>query len=154
MRYDNWDVILFPAGRDSHIPFKEFKVACHVVPDFELAHLHGGTSLPLVTCFVPSLAPGAAFQVSIHWWRRPDVSQYTRTYSMHTDGADLSKLEARVMVDGRLVACVSPDQHPSRQITDRIYRSTVLDREVNGPHLVTTSLGAPLDPWILLETAG
>jgi hypothetical protein len=28
MRYENWDVILFP--RDSHIPIQEFKTSCFV----------------------------------------------------------------------------------------------------------------------------
>lgn len=103
MRYDDWDVILFPTGRDSKIPFKEFKVACHVVPDLELAHIHGAAGVPVMTCFVPSLAAGSGFQISIHCWRRPDLSQFTRTYSKHTD---LIKFEARILVDGRLVACV------------------------------------------------
>jgi len=31
MRYDDWDVILFP--RDSHVPIQEFKTACYVAPD-------------------------------------------------------------------------------------------------------------------------
>lgn len=104
MRYDDWDVILFPAGRDSKIPFREFKVACHVVPDLELAHIHGAVGIPVMTCFVPSLPANAPFQVSIHYWRRPEISQFTRTYSKH---AELVKFEARVMLDGRLVACVS-----------------------------------------------
>jgi hypothetical protein len=103
MRYDDWDVILFPTGRDSKIPFKEFKVACHVVPDLELAHIHGAAGVPVMTCFVPSLAAGSGFQISIHCWRRPDLSQFTRTYSKHSD---LIKFEARILVDGRLVACV------------------------------------------------
>ncbi|KAH6623696.1 hypothetical protein F5144DRAFT_369851 [Chaetomium tenue] len=118
MRYDDWDVILFPTGRDSKIPFKEFKVACHAVPDLELAHIHGALGIPTMTCFIPSLAPGTPFQISIHCWRRPDLSQFTRTYSKHTD---LVKFEARILIDGRLVA------------------STVLDRDVNGPHLITST---------------
>jgi hypothetical protein len=104
MRYDDWDVILFPTGRDAKIPFKEFKVACHVVPDLELAHIHGPVGIPVMTCFVPSLPPGAGFQISIHCWRRPELSQFTRTYSKHTD---LIKFETRVLIDGRLVACVT-----------------------------------------------
>ncbi|KAK4152393.1 hypothetical protein C8A00DRAFT_16299 [Chaetomidium leptoderma] len=118
MRYDDWDIILFPIGRDSKIPFKEFNVACHVVPDLELAHIHGTVGMPVMTCFVPSLPPGTAFQISLHCWRRPDLSQFTRTYSKHTD---LVKFEARIVLDGRLVA------------------STVLNREVDGPHLVTST---------------
>ncbi|SPQ24860.1 48ac7aee-4810-46c8-84d6-f8556c4a085b [Thermothielavioides terrestris] len=118
MRYEDWDVILFPTGRDSKIPLKEFKVACHVVPDVELAHIHGPAGVPVMTCFVPSLPPGVPFQISLHCWRRPEISQFTRTYSKHSD---LVKFEARIMIDGRLVA------------------SAILDRDVNGPHLVTST---------------
>jgi hypothetical protein len=31
MRYDDWDVILFP--KDSHVPIQEFKTACYVSPE-------------------------------------------------------------------------------------------------------------------------
>ncbi|KAK4096147.1 hypothetical protein N658DRAFT_519364 [Parathielavia hyrcaniae] len=118
MRYDDWDVILFPTGRDAKIPFKEFKVACHVVPDLELAHIHGPVGMPVMTCFVPSLPPGAGFQLSLHCWRRPELSQFTRAYSKHTD---LIKFETRVIVDGR-------------QVTSKI-----LERDVKGPHLIATA---------------
>ncbi|KAL2268264.1 hypothetical protein VTJ83DRAFT_3110 [Remersonia thermophila] len=118
MRYDDWDVILFPAGRDAKIPFKEFKVACHVVPDLELAHIHGAAAIPVMTCFVPSLPPGSGFQISIHCWGEPALSEFAQTYSKHTS---LLKFEARIFIDGRQVA------------------STVLDRKVNGPHLVTNT---------------
>jgi hypothetical protein len=105
MRYDDWDVILFPTGRDAKIPFKEFKVACHVVPDLELAHIHGAVGMPVMTCFVPSLAAGTPFQISLHCWRRPDISLFTRTYSKHSE---LVKFEARIQIDGRMVACATP----------------------------------------------
>ncbi|KAK3689924.1 hypothetical protein B0T22DRAFT_182222 [Podospora appendiculata] len=118
MRFDDWDVILFPTGRDSKVPFKEFKVACHVVPDVELAHSHGSIGMPVMTCFVPSLPAGTPFQISIHCWKNPEISQFTRTYSKH---ADLVKFEARIMIDGRLVA------------------STAFDRKVNGPHLIAST---------------
>lgn len=42
MRYDDWDVILFP--KDSHVPIQEFKTACYVSPEEceypALPHLH------------------------------------------------------------------------------------------------------------------
>ncbi|KAK4192338.1 hypothetical protein QBC35DRAFT_512018 [Podospora australis] len=118
MRYDDWDVILFPTGRDSKVPFKEFKVACQVVPDPELAHIHGSVGMPVMTCFVPSLPAGAPFQLSVHSWHDPEISQFTRTYSKHPE---LIKFEMRILLDGRLVA------------------STVFDRHVNGPHLITST---------------
>lgn len=31
MRYNDWDVLLFPG--DSIVPFKEFRVNCHLVHD-------------------------------------------------------------------------------------------------------------------------
>ena len=31
MRYEDWDVLLFPQG--SKVPMKEFKTSCHVVQD-------------------------------------------------------------------------------------------------------------------------
>ncbi|KAK3388458.1 hypothetical protein B0T20DRAFT_484028 [Sordaria brevicollis] len=115
MRYDDWDVILFPTGRDGKIPIKEFKVQCHVVPDQELAHMHGHAGLPVMTCFIPSLPAGSPFQISMHAWKAPDISLFTKTYSRHTE---FLKFEARVFIDGRLVA------------------STAFDRKVNGPHLI------------------
>lgn len=123
MRYDDWDVILFPSGRDAKIPIKEFKVQCHVVPDQELAHMHGQAGLPVMTCFIPSLPAGSPFQISMHAWKTPDISLFTKTYSRHTE---FVKFEARIFIDGRLVA------------------STAFDRKVNGPHLIADTFGTSL----------
>ncbi|KUI60948.1 hypothetical protein VP1G_08136 [Cytospora mali] len=101
MRYDDWDVLLFPSGGEARVPLKEFKVGCSVVPDGEFSHNPGTFGLPVMTCFVPGLQPGAPFHISIHCWGNPKVSQYTQSYSKHPE---LVKLEARVLVDGRLVA--------------------------------------------------
>jgi hypothetical protein len=103
MRYEDWDILLFPAGLESKVPMKEFKVACHVVPDGELSHAHGSQGLPVMTCFIPGIAVGAPFQISVHNWHTPEVSQFTRTYSKH---AELVKFEARIFIDGRVVALV------------------------------------------------
>ncbi|KAJ9148809.1 NADH dehydrogenase-like protein [Coniochaeta hoffmannii] len=104
MRYNDWDVLLFPASepnRYSKTPFKEFGVACQVIPDAEQAHCQGSLGLPIVTCFVPSVQPGSPFQVSIHSWSEPDITQFTKSYSKHIE---LVQFEARVFVDGQLVA--------------------------------------------------
>jgi hypothetical protein len=101
MRYNNWDVLLFPTGRDGKTPFKEFRVACQVIPDVELAHCQASVGMPIVTCFVPSLAAGAPFQVSVHSWREPEISQFTRSYSKHVE---VVQFEARVFIDGHMVA--------------------------------------------------
>ncbi|KAK7730600.1 hypothetical protein SLS53_008990 [Cytospora paraplurivora] len=99
MRYDDWDVLLFPSGGDARVPLKEFKVSCHVVPDGEFSHNRGTLGLPVMTCFVPGLQPGAPFHISIHCWGNPKLSQYTQSYSKHPE---LVKLEARILVDGQV----------------------------------------------------
>jgi hypothetical protein len=103
MRFEDWDVILFPVGRDAKIPFKEFKVACHAIQDPELCHIHGSAGMPVMTCFVPSLPAGTPFQISIHCWRKPEISQFTLAYSKHPE---FVKFEARILLDGRLLSCV------------------------------------------------
>jgi hypothetical protein len=48
MRYDDWDVILFP--KDSHVPIQEFKTACYSSSDKSKQSTHYpldiGTFLP------------------------------------------------------------------------------------------------------------
>ncbi|KYK56095.1 NADH dehydrogenase -like protein [Drechmeria coniospora] len=106
MRYDDWDILLFP--RDCKVPVKEFKVACHAVHDAEFSHTNGLLGVPTVSCFVPSLPSGTPFQVSVHSWSvDPVVSQFTRTYSQF---AETAKYETRVFIDGRLVASIILDQ--------------------------------------------
>ena len=62
MRFQDWDVLLFPAG--SQVPIREFRTACFAQQD-------GLTTTPLLTCFVPSLEAHAPFQISMHSWTRP-----------------------------------------------------------------------------------
>ena len=62
MRFQDWDVLLFPRG--SQVPIREFRTACFAQQD-------GLTTTPLLTCFVPSLTPHAAFQLSVHAWTKP-----------------------------------------------------------------------------------
>ncbi|PSR81298.1 hypothetical protein BD289DRAFT_484497 [Coniella lustricola] len=106
MRYDDWDVLLFPSNSDERVPFKEFSVNCHVVADAESPHGRTSLGLPVMTCFVPSLQPGSPFHISIHCWGTPTISQYALTYSKFPA---LVKLEARIMIDGRMVASTSFD---------------------------------------------
>jgi hypothetical protein len=101
MRYDNWDVLLFPTGPESKTPFKEFRVGCNVIPDVELSQCHGSVGVPVMTCFVPSLEAGAHFQLSVHSWTVPEISQFTKSYSKHVE---LVQFEARIFMDGQLVA--------------------------------------------------
>ncbi|CAH0036266.1 unnamed protein product [Clonostachys rhizophaga] len=102
MRYEDWDIVLVP--RDSKAPLKEFNVCCHVVPDPEFSHAQGRFGLPTLCCFVPSLEFGTPFNISIHSWDRPPVSQFTRSYSRYIDKLIF---EARLFIDGRLVASTS-----------------------------------------------
>ncbi|OAQ87697.1 NADH dehydrogenase (ubiquinone)-like protein [Purpureocillium lilacinum] len=113
MRYQDWDILLFPT--DCKIPIKEFKVTCHVVHDAEFAQTHGSLGLPTVCCFIPSLPAGSNFQVSIHSWSTPVVSQFTRAYSEFSEAV---KFEARLYIDGRLLA------------------STTLNRDYCSPHVI------------------
>lgn len=57
-----------------------------------------------MTCFMPGLRPGTPFNISLHCWQTPDISQFTKnSFSEHMN---LVRLEARVLIDGRLVAYV------------------------------------------------
>ncbi|KAF7561416.1 hypothetical protein G7046_g2725 [Stylonectria norvegica] len=116
MRFEDWDILLFP--RDCKIPLKEFKVACHVVHDAEFSHTQGSFGLPTVSCFVPSLPTGTLFQISMHSWTVPTISQVTKAYTKYPDSV---KFEARLFIDGRLVA------------------STSLDRNSGWPHVISHS---------------
>jgi hypothetical protein len=116
MRYDNWDVLLFPTGEDSKTPFKEFRVVCNVIPDVELSHGHGLVVMPIMTCFVPSLEAGARFQLSVHSWMGPEISSLAKRYGGHLD---LVQFEARIFIDGCLVAYVMRLRH-----LDSVWRDT------------------------------
>ncbi|KAK8055737.1 hypothetical protein PG993_000964 [Apiospora rasikravindrae] len=121
MRYEDWDILIFPQD-SSKIPLKEFKTQCHVVHDPEFAFTSGSYGLPILTCFVPGLALGTPFLISLHNWRKPDISQYTKSYSQHLE---LVKWEARVTIDGRLVASSSFSQQASwPQIMSRSFEFT------------------------------
>lgn len=69
----------------------------------EFSNSHGSFGLPTICCFIPSLASGTPFQISIHSWSAPTVSQFTKCFSKYGDSA---YFEARVFIDGQLVACV------------------------------------------------
>ncbi|KAI2619315.1 hypothetical protein GGR54DRAFT_604308 [Hypoxylon sp. NC1633] len=60
-----------------------------------------------MTCFMPGLPPNTQFNISLHCWKTPHISQFTRNYSKHPE---LVKFEARVLLDGRLVASSSFDR--------------------------------------------
>ncbi|KAI3559050.1 hypothetical protein CABS01_13679 [Colletotrichum abscissum] len=97
MRYDNWDVLLFPGS--GSVPLKEFKTDCSVIPDLEskLASSPGSFGLPVVHGFVPSLPRNMPLTVSIFSWTIPSISNPNQN-------ANLAVFAARVYIDGELVA--------------------------------------------------
>jgi hypothetical protein len=114
MRYETWDVLLFPAG--SRVPIQEFKTQCFVTRDLESPYLQSPEILgpnayyrsqvsvgriPILTSFIPSLARGTAFRVSIHNWDKPKPSRLIESM-MQPD--DVLLYEARVFIDGECVA--------------------------------------------------
>ncbi|KAI5853282.1 hypothetical protein GGS23DRAFT_591221 [Durotheca rogersii] len=54
-----------------------------------------------MTCFIPGLPSGTPFNISLHCWKTPDVSRFTRNHSRRPG---LVKFEARVLVDGCIAA--------------------------------------------------
>jgi len=64
MRFQDWDVLLFPG--ESQTPIQEFRTTCFSLQD-PRTHL----TTPLLCSFVPSLPANAPFQVSVHSWSKP-----------------------------------------------------------------------------------
>ncbi|KAI9729326.1 MAG: hypothetical protein M1834_006997 [Cirrosporium novae-zelandiae] len=109
MRYQNWDVLLFPENHRA--PIQEFKTACNVIQDLDtgspqmfldrgLPNPHGLISpsqTPLVTSFVPGLKVHSPFLVSIHNW---DTPQPSKTIESLCGENDTVLWEARVFIDG------------------------------------------------------
>ena len=128
MRYQNWDILLFPEG--SKVPVQEFKTQCHVTRDlgvsplpsryvsltakiespilnnssltgiFKAADSKNLTQLPVLTSFVPSLMHNEPFRVSIHSWEKPKPS--TLIENLVEAGTSIV-FEARLYVDGLLL---------------------------------------------------
>ncbi|EMC98620.1 hypothetical protein BAUCODRAFT_64417 [Baudoinia panamericana UAMH 10762] len=64
MRFQDWDVLIFSAG--SQVPLREFRTAC-------FAQAENMSSIPVLTCFMPSLSGYAPFTVSVHSWTKPSI---------------------------------------------------------------------------------
>lgn len=96
MRYQDWDVLLFPAGEEAaHVPVKEFRTQCYV-EQYDHGPQHGIVATPLLTTFVPSLPRNAPFQVSIHSW--------AKTGPIHGVVSAKEAWQVRVVIDGACVA--------------------------------------------------
>lgn len=126
MRYQNWDVLVFPDS--SKIPMQEFKTSCQVIQDpggfwFTSCPVldalltcntesHNAQAnphlLPTVTSFMPGLPPDSPFRISIHCWQNPEVSRYILNLKRPSDGV---LFEARIFIDGRIVGYVVIQLH-------------------------------------------
>lgn len=96
MRYEDFDVLLFPAGEDvGHAPIREFKTICiseRTTPN--------GAAIPLMTCFVPSLPANHPFQISVHSW-----TQTKPKLGPLPEGNGVREVwQVRVVVDGTIVS--------------------------------------------------
>lgn len=117
MRYEDWDVILFP--RDSHVPIQEFKTACYSSQDASkwstiathdrtpasdillTTQIAGGSHLPTLTCYVCSLPPSTPFRVSIHSWA--STSRPSATIESQRKPDQKIMYMCQVVVDGSRV---------------------------------------------------
>ena len=90
MRYEDWDVLLFPSGEEgAQIPVKEFRTACYTENrDYK--------ATPLLTTFIPTLDKNDPFQISIHSW--------TKTGALLELPNDMRQLwQVKVVIDGTCV---------------------------------------------------
>lgn len=127
MRYQHWDVLLFPG--DSKIPIQEFDTKCYALQQGrEVSSFHLRTPevmltngqasslqglefngnnyesmvvLPTLTCFVASLERGSSFRVSIHSWEKPKASSLLLSFKT---AEEMVLFEAKIYVDGILTA--------------------------------------------------
>ncbi|OAL40166.1 2-isopropylmalate synthase [Fonsecaea nubica] len=111
MRYQNWDVLLFPG--DSRTPIQEFNTKCFVLrQNVDISssdatvekypnNFESMTLVPILTSFIASLERGAAFRISIHSWDKPTPSHLLLSYKTPEEAI---LFEARVYIDGVLVA--------------------------------------------------
>ncbi|KAK2801816.1 hypothetical protein FQN50_007561 [Emmonsiellopsis sp. PD_5] len=123
MRFENWDVLLFPDS--SKVPVQEFKTQCFVTRDTDCPYLHNNVLLnptaphlsssadyghggpgqtPILTAFIPSLARNDRFRVSVHNWEKPVP---TRVMESLMGPGDTVLNEIRVFIDGVCVSLVS-----------------------------------------------
>lgn len=132
MRYQNWDVLIFPVIGDSKTPLQEFGTACTVNqdPGEDSPMLRSATTadittidvtpfknhsahpayftvvrapLPTVSCFIPSILPGSPFRMSLHSWSTPTVSRETVARAPQEN---MVGFEIQVLLDGVCIACV------------------------------------------------
>ncbi|OQO01953.1 hypothetical protein B0A48_12426 [Cryoendolithus antarcticus] len=110
MRYQDWDVLLFPEG--SHVPLKEFKTTCYAVQSSGNAEYSSSayagvhTVTPLLTTFVPGIPMNHSFTISVHAWvpaLHPEVNKGDQLHKRY-------KWQVRVLING---LCVSTQKIPA-----------------------------------------
>ncbi|OQV03902.1 hypothetical protein CLAIMM_08879 [Cladophialophora immunda] len=111
MRYQNWDVLLFPG--DSRTPIQEFNTTCYVLGqntglsseegsvENSQGNFESMTLVPMLNSFIASLEGGAPFRISIHSWDKPMPSHLLLNYKTPDETILFG---ARVYIDGVLVA--------------------------------------------------
>ncbi|KAL9116034.1 MAG: hypothetical protein Q9227_000402 [Pyrenula ochraceoflavens] len=135
MRYQNWDILLFPEG--SKIPVQEFKTQCFVTKDRDdpsfLANpaFYGNgidnSHIPVLTTFVPSLTEGSPFRISIHSW--DGAPKASRALECLMQVEDSIAFEARIYVDGLFVSGHVFAQHAAWPYV--VDETAIFDRDGN-----------------------
>ncbi|KAF1944678.1 hypothetical protein EJ02DRAFT_432261 [Clathrospora elynae] len=95
MRYDDWDVILFP--KDSHVPIQEYKTACYVSPE------EYGRQLPTLTSYISSLPPSTPFRISVHSWATATAAKASALIESRRKPSQKVVYLVQVIVDGSRV---------------------------------------------------
>ncbi|KAF7177147.1 hypothetical protein CNMCM7691_004881 [Aspergillus felis] len=124
MRYENWDVLLFPES--SKVPIQEFRTQCFVTQEeVETPYINSAAivnpgsyfmprasvvQLPVLTTFIPSLPQNTPFRVSVHSWDKPRPTLLMESL-MQPDDALL--FEIRIFIDGLCVSIRSAKSQPS-----------------------------------------
>ncbi|KAH6642962.1 hypothetical protein C7974DRAFT_386478 [Boeremia exigua] len=90
MRYDNWDIILFPD--ESNIPIPEYKTACYFSRDED------GVELPTLRTYIGSLKPETPFRISVHHWGPQKPSPFIQQVQRRV-GSDIT-FTVQVIIDG------------------------------------------------------
>ncbi|CAK3754800.1 Hypothetical predicted protein [Lecanosticta acicola] len=105
MRYEDWDVQLFHGNDDQRKPLREFRPQCNTTSETEDSLRVSGV-IPIMTCFVPSLPEGEAFQVSVHSWGG------LPNFHFPQDGSRGKQMvfHLKVLVDG-VVSCIHTITH-------------------------------------------
>lgn len=138
MRYQDWDVLLFPS--ESRVPVQEFDTKCFALDQSQCKKRHmpiltrsanasadvristfqaapetnpntfeSMTLVPSMTCFIASLEHGTSFRISVHSWQKPVSSSILRVYKTPEEK---TAFEARVYVDGVLQRYATPELSP------------------------------------------